>query len=114
MPSVAAPPSRAYVLGHSEDEVNRLIEQGRFFGELTLSVLQSAGVGKGMRVLDIGCGVGDVAFLAARLVGPDGEVIGVDNSAEAIAIATRRAAEIGLTNVRFLTQDAADLNVDES
>lgn len=112
MPSVAAPPSRSYVLGHADDEVNRLIEQGRFFAELTASVLRSAGVGDGMRVLDIGCGVGDVAFLAARLVGPKGEVIGVDNSAEAIDVATRRATAEGFTNIRFLTRDVADLSLE--
>jgi SAM-dependent methyltransferase len=112
MPSVAAPPSRSYVLGHSGDELQRLIEQGQFFGGLTASVLQSAGIGGGMRVLDIGCGVGDVSFLAARLVGPSGEVIGVDRSAEAAALATHRASEAGLTNVRFVTQDVADLRLD--
>jgi SAM-dependent methyltransferase len=99
MSSVAAAPSRTYVLGHSENEVQRLIEQGRFFGE-------------GMRVLDIGCGVGDVSFLAADLVGPSGEVIGVDRSPEATALATDRAAEAGFTNVRFLTRDVADLSLD--
>ncbi len=112
MPSVATPLSRSYVLGHSEKELQRLVAQGRFFGELTASVLQAAGIGAGMRVLDIGCGVGDVSFLAASLVGPSGEVIGVDRSAEAIARATHRATEAGLTNVRFLTQDVADLSLD--
>ncbi|MCD6032400.1 MAG: methylase involved in ubiquinone/menaquinone biosynthesis [Thermomicrobiales bacterium] len=113
MPSAAAPPSRSYMLGHSADELNRLIDQSRFFGDLTHSVLQAAGVDKGMRVLDIGCGVGDVSFLAARLVGPDGEVIGVDTSPEAIAVATRRADAAGLANVRFVIRDAADLTLDE-
>jgi SAM-dependent methyltransferase len=112
MSSVATAPSRTYVLGHSDGEVQRLVEQGRFFGDLTVAVLQAAGIGEGMRVLDIGCGVGDVSFLAASLVGPSGEVIGVDRSAEATTLATHRAAEAGLTNVRFLTQDVADLSLD--
>jgi SAM-dependent methyltransferase len=99
------------MLGHSADELDRLVEQGRIFGDLTLSVLQAAGVGKDMRVLDIGCGVGDVSFLATRLVGPGGEVIGVDNSPEAIAVASRRAAAAGLTNVSFVLQDAANLTL---
>ena len=112
MSSVAAAPSRTYVLGHSENEVQRLIEQGRFFGDLTAAVLQAAGIGEGMRVLDIGCGVGDVSFLAASLVGPSGEVIGVDRSPEATALATHRATEAGLINVCFLTEDVADLSLD--
>jgi len=41
--------------------------------------LTEAGIGKGMQVLDIGCGSGDVGFLAAELAGPDGEVVGLDS-----------------------------------
>lgn len=99
----------AYILGHSEDEMNRLISQARFFGDLTAQVLQLAGLGEGMRVLDVGCGAGDVSFLAANLVGPEGMVIGVDKSHEAISLASQRAAAAGLTNVQFLTQDLSDL-----
>ena len=64
-----------YVLGHSEDELKRLIDQARFFGDLTAQVLHLAGLGPGMRVLDVGCGAGDVSFLAASIVGPQGVVI---------------------------------------
>ena len=56
-----------YILGHDADELDRLIAQARFFGDLTEEVLRRAGVGPGMRVLDLGCGTGDVSFLAARL-----------------------------------------------
>jgi SAM-dependent methyltransferase len=66
-----------------------------------------------MRVLDVGCGAGDVSFLAASLVGPTGMVIGVDKSAEAIALATERATTAQLANVHFLTQDACDLVLTE-
>jgi SAM-dependent methyltransferase len=81
-----------YILGHDRDELDRLIDQARFFGDLTEEVLRRAGVGPGMRVLDLGCGTGDVSFLAARLVGPTGAVLGVDRSPEAVAVAERRAA----------------------
>ena len=72
----------AYILGHDPGELDRLIAQARFFGDLTEEVLRRAGVGPGMRVLDVGCGTGDVSFLAARLVGPTGSVLGVDRSAD--------------------------------
>ena len=98
-----------YALGHNHDELQRLIGQSRFLGELTEEVLRAAGVRPGMRVLDVGCGAGDVSFLAATLVGRDGSVIGVDRSAEAIALAKRRAADVGLANVSFVTQDLQDL-----
>jgi SAM-dependent methyltransferase len=101
-----------YALGHNHDELQRLIGQSRFLGELTEAVLRAAGVGPGMRVLDVGCGAGDVSFLAASLVGRDGSVVGVDRSAEAIALAKRRAVEVGLANVSFVTQDLQDLATD--
>ena len=102
-----------YALGHAEDELDRLINQARFFGDLTEHVLHLAGLARGMRVLDVGCGPGDVAFLAARLVGPQGTVIGVDKSPEAVRLATQRAVAAGLTNVHFLTHDLVDLVLDE-
>ena len=61
-----------YALGHNHDELQRLIGQSRLLGELTEEVLRAAGIGPGMRVLDVGCGAGDVSFLAATLVGRDG------------------------------------------
>ena len=54
-----------------------------------------------MRVLDLGCGAGDVCLLAASVVGPSGSVVGVDRSAEAIETARRRAAAMGVTNVEY-------------
>ena len=105
---------RPYVLGHSNHELDRLIHQARFWGDLTEQVMRLADLEPGMRVLDVGCGAGDVSFLAASLVGPEGAVIGVDKSPEAIALASQRAAETGLTNVHFETQDLAEFSLDES
>lgn len=97
-----------YALGHTQHELERLIDQARFFGDLTAQVLQRAGLEAGMRVLDIGCGAGDVSFLTARQVGPTGSVVGVDKAPEATALATQRAAAAGLTNVHFVTADLID------
>ena len=100
-----------YILGHDRDELDRLIDQARFFGDLTDEVLRRAGIEPGMRVLDVGCGAGDVSFLAARLVGPTGAVIGVDRSAEAVAVAERRARGAGLGNVSFVVGDLSELTL---
>ncbi len=93
--------SRPYALGYSEREFRRLTLQGAFFRDLTHDLLRRAGIAPGMRVLDLGCGVGDVALLAAELLGRSGAVLGIDRSAEAIELARWRAAQAGFTGVRF-------------
>lgn len=96
-----------YPLGHSEAEIRRLAAQAAFYEDLTEDVLRRAGLRPGMRVLDLGCGVGDVSLLAGRMVGAEGFVRGIDRAAPAIAVARRRAAALDLAHVRF---DAADLD----
>jgi SAM-dependent methyltransferase len=102
----------AYVLGHSDRELARLKAQARMIEPGTRRIFLEAGVGADMRVLDIGSGAGDVAFLAAEIVGASGEVIGTDKSAAAIASATRSADERGLSNVSFREGDPAELVFD--
>ena len=58
--------------------------------DFTTRLLIDAGIEKGMRILDAGCGSGDVSFLLCDLVGTDAEVIGVDHDADSIAIARQR------------------------
>src|SRR5262249_37327765 len=87
-----------YVLGRSQDEYERLIEQGAVLGPVTERVLRAAGVCAGMRVLDVGCGVGEVARVAGELVGDGGEVVGVDVDEAAVRIAVQRLRRVG---VRF-------------
>jgi ubiquinone/menaquinone biosynthesis C-methylase UbiE len=99
-----------YPLVQSEDEFERLIEQGRFYGELTERVLLAAGIQEGMRVLDVGCGAGDVSFLLARLVGPQGAIVGVDRSAAAITQAQKRANSARLENVKFLLSELPEFS----
>jgi SAM-dependent methyltransferase len=71
-------------------------------------ILAEAGIRPGMRVLDLGCGAGDVAFAAAGLVGPDGSVVGVDRSPDALARARLRAGQRGLAQVQFVQGDVND------
>jgi len=90
-----------YVLGHADAEVRRLLLQGRLYNDYTEHALRLAGLRPGMRVLDIGCGPGDVSLIAARLVGPSGSVLGVDAAPDMIELARARAAEQGLAAVHF-------------
>jgi len=97
----------SYVLGHADAEVRRLLLQGRLYNDYTEHALRLAGLRPGMRVLDLGSGPGDVSFVAARLVGPSGSVLGVDAAPEMIELASARAAEQGLSTVHF-TRAAID------
>jgi ubiquinone/menaquinone biosynthesis C-methylase UbiE len=98
----------SYQLGNDPLELERLNRQGRVLASATRTILGAAGVRAGMRVLDLGSGVGDMAFVAADLVGPMGEVIGIDRSSEPVAKANSRARQHGLANVRFLVADIHD------
>jgi SAM-dependent methyltransferase len=101
-----------YVLGHSEQEFERIEVQARRFAPFTRDVFQAAGIGLGMRVLDVGSGPGDVAFLAAELVGSSGSVTGTDKAPTAVELARARASSKGLLNVDFREADLAQMTFD--
>jgi SAM-dependent methyltransferase len=105
-------PTPKYPLGYSESEHRRLITQSRFYGDLTERVFRLAGLQPGMSVLDVGCGASDVSFLAAALVGPTGNVLGVDRATESIALAQQRARVAGLEQVAFQEGELATLELD--
>jgi ubiquinone/menaquinone biosynthesis C-methylase UbiE len=92
------------------EEERRLIALGGLSQPNTERVFREAGLGRGMRVLDLGSGAGDVALLVARLVGPQGSVLGVERSAEAVARAQRRIAQAGCDNVSFVQGDVSALD----
>jgi len=98
-----------YELGHTDRELSRLNTQAQLAEPMTRQFFTSAGVVAGMRVLDIGSGAGDVAFLAADLVGPSGEVIGTDRSPEAVKAALAGAKARSLSNVSFRLGDPTAL-----
>src|SRR5579862_401356 len=94
-----------YPLESKTSEYERLKFQGRVLHFATRTILEKAGVHSGMHVLDLGSGAGDMAFVAAELVGPSGEVIGVDRSSDSVALANERAEYEGIRNVRFVVGD---------
>ena len=101
-----------YLLGSSEGERRRLVEQDAFLGGFTRRLFLEAGIEPQMRVLDVGSGVGDVSLLVASLVGPEGEVVGVDRDPFAVAGARERVGALGLDNVTFVEGDARELDPD--
>jgi ubiquinone/menaquinone biosynthesis C-methylase UbiE len=105
---------RPYALGYSEDEFKRLERQGAFLRDLTADVLRRAGIAPGMRVLDIGCGVGDVSLLAGEMVGLEGAVVGIDRSPDAIMVASQRAAAARQDRVHFAALELEALSFEQS
>jgi 2-polyprenyl-3-methyl-5-hydroxy-6-metoxy-1,4-benzoquinol methylase len=101
--------THAYVLGHSAREIARLAAQARLIDPITRRFFRHAGIAPGMRVLDVGTGAGDVAFLAAELVGDSGEIVGVDRVPAAVEAADARAKTGGLRNVSFRVGDPSDI-----
>lgn len=105
-------PTDNYVMGRTDAEARRLGVQADLYGPYTDYLLRLAGIGPGMRVLDVGCGPGDVTLRAARLVGPAGHVIGADISEAALATARRRAADAGAGNVTFVRAEIPGIGLD--
>lgn len=107
----AAPSNSAdYAMGSSDRERERLMRQGAVLRGFLTSAFRAAGIVPGMRVLDLGCGVGDVAIVAADLVGPSGSVVGIDRDAASVAWASKRIAEAGYKNIRFQTTEFHDFS----
>ena len=97
-----------YLLGHTDEELRRLDIQGAIFRAPTKRAFEDAGIGRGMRVLDIGCGSGDVSMLVAEMVGPDGAVVGIDRGEKAVRAAQERAGARGHLNVEFRRSEIDD------
>jgi SAM-dependent methyltransferase len=96
-----------YALATGEAATHRLRVLHDLYGPGARRVLLRAGLERGMRVADLGCGVGMVTTLLAELVGPDGQVVGADASGEQIARA-RELLPPGVSNVSFIEASAAD------
>ena len=80
--------------------------------DFTYRLLADGGIKEGMRILDVGCGTGDVSMMAAELIGNSGEIIGVDISEAALATAREGAKQKHLANLRFIQADLAGLPSD--
>jgi SAM-dependent methyltransferase len=91
-----------YVLGHDAPEIERLQLQASIFGPVTRRLIEQSGIRPGMRVLDIGCGAGDVAMLLADAVGATGRVVAFDREPRAIAISRARAHTAGYRHIEFI------------
>ena len=101
-----------YALGYTNHEHERLIRQAARIAPYTERLFREAGIGAGQRVLDLGSGLGDVAMLLARIVGQDGEVVGIERDPVSIERAKARVAVAGFHNVGFMQSDVNEITSD--
>jgi SAM-dependent methyltransferase len=102
-----------YAMGRTAEEEQRLQRQSVLYAPPTRQLFEAAGIGPGMKVLDLGSGAGDVAMLVAELVGPTGSVVGVDLNPTIIETAHRRAQAAGYANVTFVAGDMREAPLDD-
>jgi ubiquinone/menaquinone biosynthesis C-methylase UbiE len=95
---MAAKTEGNYILGQSEYEYERLTFQAKILRPFREKFFRFAGLGPGMRVLEVGSGMGDVAFLAAEIVGPGGWVLGVDQDTTGVEKARERSRQQGCSS----------------
>jgi len=84
--------ARTYIHGMSAEEQDRLSLMNRLINEGSMRELR---IEPGTKVLDVGCGLGQLARMIARDAGESGQVIGVDVSDEQLATARRLAESEG-------------------
>ena len=101
----------AYTLLVGKHDEERLAISDEIYGPSTRAFLMNSGLSPGMRILDVGCGPGNISCWLAEQVGLEGSVVGVDISDESLSVATIKASEKNITNVQFM-QCTAD-NLDE-
>jgi ubiquinone/menaquinone biosynthesis C-methylase UbiE len=91
-----------YVLGHADFEIERLQVQAGIIADVSRRLIRECGIAPGMRVLDIGCGVGDMSLLLAEAVGDTGSVVAFDREPVAINVAKARALAAGHRQIEFV------------
>jgi ubiquinone/menaquinone biosynthesis C-methylase UbiE len=103
---------KSYPLHSSENERRRLKMQAEALLPLTNRMLAGAGIGPGSRVLELGCGSGDVTLLLADLIGPSGQITAIDRDPQQVQVATTRAASAGFGNVKFVVSEMSSFESD--
>jgi SAM-dependent methyltransferase len=101
--------TQTYVFGRSVGEAQSIQQLAQILAPVTRQFLEQAGLCAGMKVLEVGSGAGDVALLAAELVGPTGTVLGVENNPAILQTARARAQAARLMQVSFVESDLTAL-----
>jgi ubiquinone/menaquinone biosynthesis C-methylase UbiE len=95
-----------YILATGGKDLERLRLLQEVYGPRSEATFLRVALRKGQRVLEVGCGSGNMACWMAGQVRSTGSVVGIDISADQIELARKQARDRGLTNIEFQTADA--------
>ena len=83
--------------------------------DITRKLIERGEIKSGMKILDLGCGDGNVTFLLSNYVGSEGIVVGIDSNENAIDNAQKKSKELGLSNLYFFVGDITqDFKIEHS
>ncbi|MBV9335940.1 MAG: methyltransferase domain-containing protein [Solirubrobacterales bacterium] len=111
-PGFDVDPNAVYALGSSSGETARLQRQADELGPESSALLDRVGLRRGDSAIDLGCGPRGVLELLSERVSPGGRVVGLDADSAHVALASRYAADRGLTDVEVLCGDARSTGLD--
>lgn len=103
-----------YIIRGGLEGRERLRVLARVLRPSTLALFERVGVQPGSVCLDAGCGGGDVTFELARIVGPEGRVIGIDLDEAKLDVARKEAVAQGITNIEFRVAEVGRLGLHET
>jgi predicted O-methyltransferase YrrM len=97
-----------YVLRGGDEGAKRLRLLAAVKWPTTKSLLERAGLRRGLRCLDVGCGIGAVTLQMGEWVGPHGHVVGIDLDERCLELARQEASRLGLP-VSFRVGSASEI-----
>ena len=101
--------SPGYIIATGNRDHFRLSILNRLYNPGALAYMRRRGLRSGMKVLEIGCGTGEMAIELAKVVGSKGFVFALDNSDAQLEIAKKNQTQAAVENIKFLH---LDLNLD--
>jgi SAM-dependent methyltransferase len=99
-----------YVLDSSDEDLQRLLKVAELTAEPTREAFRKIGMKPGWRVIDCGCGPLGALAVMAEMVGPEGQVVGIDFSEAAVQRARSIVSALGLDNVEVRVGDIHDVD----
>lgn len=99
-----------YPIRTGDADKERLDIVNALYNPTTCLFMKENGLAAGMTVLEIGCGLGQMAIWMAQQVGDKGKVIAIDNSELQLAIAKQCAKKAGIHNIDFILLDVRQVN----